>query len=147
MLRFILPEVDGWPVQPEVGAGCEEEGAGTGDGAGGDEGAAGGSGSPGGGVAFGARRACADGGPRRAFMLLGFLCPSLFFTPVGGVGFLNSGKFAYGSGAKSGVGRGRCEIRLGFRAVDFVELTRLDDEEDEGAGEVKVTFLAFGGSI
>ena len=90
MLRFILPEVDRSPVQPGVGAGCEEDGAGTGDGAVGDEGAAGGTGSPGGGVAFGARRACADGGPRRAFMLLSFLCPSLFPTPVGGVGFLNS---------------------------------------------------------
>ena len=45
------------------------------------------------------------------------------------------------------MGRGRCEVRLGFRAVDFVELARLDDEEDEGAGEMKVTFLTFGGSI
>ena len=81
--------------------------------------------------------------------MLSFLCPSLFLTPEGRVGFLNSGslQFAYGLGGKSGVGRGRCEVRLGFRAVNFVELARLDDEEDEGAGEVKVTFLAFGGSI
>ena len=57
LLRFILPEVDGWPVQPEVEAGGEEGGAGTGDGAGGDGGAAGGDGSPGGGEAFGAGRA------------------------------------------------------------------------------------------
>ena len=33
------------------------------------------------------------------------------------------------------------------RVVDLVELARLDNEEDEGAGEVKVTFLTFGGSI
>ena len=134
----------GSPVQPGVGAGCEEDGAGTGDGAGGDEGAAGGVGSPGGGVALGARRACADVGPRRAFMLLGFLCPSLFPSPVG---FLNSGQLAYGSGAESGVGRRKCRVRLGFLTVELVELARLDDEEVDGVGEAKVTFLTFGVSF
>ena len=70
------------PVQPGAGVGGKEGGAGAGSGVGGDEEAAGGAGSPGGGVVLGARRACADEGSRRAFMLLGFLCPGLFSGPV-----------------------------------------------------------------
>ena len=57
------------------------------------------------------------------------------------------GKLAYGSGGKSGVGSGRCAVRLGFLSVELVELARLVAEEVEGAGEAKVTFLAVGGSI
>ena len=47
LLHFLLPVVDGWPVQPEVDAGGGDEGEGAGEGAGGDGGAAGGDGSPG----------------------------------------------------------------------------------------------------
>ena len=132
LLRFLLPEEEMSPVQPEAGVGGEEGGVGAGEGVGGDEEAAGGVGSPGGGVVLGARRACADEGSRRAFVLLGFLCPGLF-----------SGQLAYGSIAKSGVGRRKGRVRFGFLVVELVELARLDDEEDGGFGAAKVTFLTF----
>ena len=95
------------PVQPEV----EEEGADVGVDAGGGEDAAGGVGSPGGGVVLGTRRACADVESRRALTLLGFLYPGLF-----------SGQFAYGSIAKSGVGRRTGLAFFKFLVVELVEL-------------------------
>ena len=72
-LRFLLPEGEVSPVQPEV----EEEGADVGADVGGGEAAAGGVGLPGGGVVLGTRRDCAVVESRRALTLLGFLYPGL----------------------------------------------------------------------
>ena len=77
-LSFLLPGEEMSLVQPEVG----EEGAGVGVGAGGDGGAAGGVCFPGGGGVLGTRRACADVGSQRAFVLVDFLCPGLFSGTV-----------------------------------------------------------------
>ena len=45
------------------------------------------------------------------------------------------------------MGSGRCATKLGLLPVELVELALLDVDEVEGAGELKVTFLAGGGDI
>ena len=91
LLRFILPEGDGSPVQSGAGAVCE--GAGAGAGAGGGDAVRGG--CPCGVVDLGVSRLCTDLGPRRDLTVLDCLWPSLDFTPVlaeGVEGCLKSGE-------------------------------------------------------